>query len=301
MKSIIAKLDKVANDLELAGHKDLASSVDIVSNTLEPLSAIDAAGKKGENPFAKAEPLKADDIEGVKKALVKSAQETRKLIGQLVATLGAGKDVEKGMLPMILKGLETKIDELQEALGTDTKDKSASAADKEAPEKLLIVMRGVPGSGKSTKAKELQAKGGGQIFSTDDYPGLYSNDPDGKVNFHGMEGPEGEPPMIAKAHAWNQERADKAMAAGVSPVIIDNTNVKMYEAKPYYLMAQRHGYAVAIEQPETPWKFDLQELGKRNSHGASLDTIERMLTSWDPQDQWNHENVLNSKAPWENA
>jgi len=165
-------------------------------------------------------------------------------------------------------------------------------------DKLLIIMRGIPGSGKSTKAREL-ATNGGKVLSTDDYPGLYSHTDSGEMSFHGMELGEGGLPMIAKAHMWNQDRADKAMASGISPVIIDNTNVKMFEAKPYYLMAQKHGYAVAVEQPDTPWKFDVKELHQKNKHGVPYEVIQRMVDSWDPDDQWTHENVLKSKAPWE--
>lgn len=45
MKSIIAHLDRVASGLELSGRKDLASKIDVVSNTLDTASAIEAARK----------------------------------------------------------------------------------------------------------------------------------------------------------------------------------------------------------------------------------------------------------------
>lgn len=38
---------------------------------------------------------------------------------------------------------------------------------------------------------------------------------------------------IQQAHAWNQDRAKKAMAKGVSPVVIDNTNLSAWEPKAY--------------------------------------------------------------------
>ena len=105
------------------------------------------------------------------------------------------------------------------------------------PDQVLIIMRGIPGAGKSTKAREL--KGSGEIFSTDDrieaqgdYNEFFSNM---------IKNKDFSP--LGKVHGLNFKMAEKAMKEGVSPVIVDNTNIRPSEAKNYVESALRMGYA----------------------------------------------------------
>lgn len=132
--------------------------------------------------------------------------------------------------------------------------------------KTLYIMRGFPGSGKSTKAEQLGRDG--YIFSTDDFwideKGNYNYDPNRAVD----------------AHAWNQERAKKAMDQGLSPIVIDNTNIEAWEPKPYVEYAISKGYDIQFAESDAPWKNDAQELAKRNTHGVPLEVIEEMQAKW---------------------
>jgi len=133
--------------------------------------------------------------------------------------------------------------------------------------KELVVIRGIPGSGKSTLAKELGK--GGKVFSSDDFfmvNGRYQFD----VAFQG------------EAHLWNQGRVRRAMREGVSPIVVDNTNVTLGEISPYKKLASENGYTVRYAEPDTPWKFDVDELTKRNTHKVPKDVIQRMLDKWQP-------------------
>lgn len=132
-------------------------------------------------------------------------------------------------------------------------------------EKVLFIMRGVPGSGKSTLAKEL-AKGG-LILSTDEYFMV-----EGKYMFN--------PQSLYAAHQWNQERALKAMQQGITPLVIDNTNVTFKDMRYYVEQGKNHGYRIEFAEPNTPWKFDVDELVKKNTHGVPRETIERMVGRW---------------------
>lgn len=170
-------------------------------------------------------------------------------------------------------------------------------SEEENSKKTLIIMRGLPGSGKSTKAKKLHAEQGGELFSTDDYPGLYSEGEDGKIEWHGGEKDKDGKSMIAGAHEWNQSRAFKAMESGVSPIIVDNTHVQKWEAKPYVLEAKKNGYNIAVEEADTPWKFDVKELSGKNTHGVSVGVLEGMLSKW--EEDFDAESIIKSKAPWE--
>ncbi|XP_036312422.1 NEDD4-binding protein 2-like 2 isoform X6 [Pipistrellus kuhlii] len=110
----------------------------------------------------------------------------------------------------------------------------------------------------------------GIVFSTDDY-------------FHHQDGYRYNVNQLDDAHDWNQNRAKQAINQGRSPVIIDNTNTQAWEMKPYVEMAIGKGYRVEFHEPETWWKFDPEELEKRNKHGVSRKKIAQMLDRYEYQ------------------
>lgn len=135
--------------------------------------------------------------------------------------------------------------------------------------KQFIIMRGCPGSGKSTKAKKL-AGTNGQIFSTDDYFMI-----GGEYKW--------EPAKIGAAHSWNQKRALAAVKANIPIIIIDNTNTTIREMRsylPHIEMARLNGYQIMIEEPETYWRLDIEELDKRNTHNVPKQSIQKMLNRY---------------------
>ncbi|XP_029389453.1 NEDD4-binding protein 2-like 2 isoform X2 [Mus pahari] len=89
--------------------------------------------------------------------------------------------------------------------------------------------------------------------------------------------------------------AKQAIDQGRSPVIIDNTNTQAWEMKPYVEMAIGKGYRVEFHEPETWWKFDPEELEKRNKHGVSRKKIAQMLDRY--EFQMSISIVLNSVEP----
>ncbi|XP_049502737.1 uncharacterized protein LOC125933691 isoform X1 [Panthera uncia] len=136
-------------------------------------------------------------------------------------------------------------------------------------QKLLILLRGLPGSGKTTLSRILLGQSrDGIVFSTDDY-------------FHHQDGYRYNVNQLGDAHDWNQNRAKQAINQGRSPVIIDNTNTQAWEMKPYVEMAIGKGYRVEFHEPETWWKFDPEELEKRNKHGVSRKKIAQMLDRYE--------------------
>ncbi|NXN95123.1 N4BP2 protein, partial [Rhinopomastus cyanomelas] len=133
----------------------------------------------------------------------------------------------------------------------------------------LVLLRGVPGSGKSYLARTLlEDNPGGIILSTDDFfskHGQYHYDPN----------------CLGEAHDWNRKRAQEAFETGISPIIIDNTNIQAWEMKPYVALAQRFKYEVILREPDTWWKFKPKELERRNIHGVSKEKIKRMLERYE--------------------
>ncbi|XP_021397618.2 NEDD4-binding protein 2-like 2 isoform X3 [Lonchura striata] len=138
-------------------------------------------------------------------------------------------------------------------------------------QKLLVILRGLPGSGKSTLSRVLLGQScDGIVLSTDDY-------------FHQQYGYTYNAAQLGDAHEWNQKRAKQAMEQGKSPVIIDNTNTQAWEMKPYVEVALEKGYRVEFHEPDTWWKFDPEELEKRNRHGVTCEKIAQMLERYEYQ------------------
>lgn len=159
-------------------------------------------------------------------------------------------------------------------------------------QKTMIIMRGLPWTGKSTRAKEL-AGNDGLIYSTDEY--WY------KINF--PDKPEEysfNQRFIGEAHKWNQLRAQKAVEDGKDLIIIDNTNTTAPEAKSYVDYAFYQDYKICIEEPTSPrwleirallqnkkqnkkllkeWAYKLSE-GSKETHDVPFWTIEKMMWRW---------------------
>ena len=155
--------------------------------------------------------------------------------------------------------------------------------------KEFVIMRGLPGSGKSTLAKQI-AGDTGQQFAADDY----FMDDQGNYNWSGDR--------VGAAHQWNHQRIKDAIEGGVSPVIMDNTNVSKWDLKQSKSLveyAESMGYDVRIEQAQTPWAFDVNELAKKNTHKVPLEAIQAKLNKWYPNPTV--EDIKNGFEPQEMA
>lgn len=144
------------------------------------------------------------------------------------------------------------------------------------PNQVLIVMRGIPGSGKSTKAKQL-AGANGVIHSTDDVI-----ESQGNYNefFKKMFSSKDFSPL-SKAHSTNLKNLIESLKNGVSPVILDNTNIKQNEAK----AAVKAALEIGLDDKNINFEdigtggLSAQQLAVRNTHGVPLDKIESMIAS----------------------
>ncbi len=144
--------------------------------------------------------------------------------------------------------------------------------------KILIIMQGASGSGKSTMALWLQSliQALGftcRICSTDkqfEVDGVYKFDPS----------------KITAYHAINQKLVREALERGEC-VIVDNTNTQAWEARPYVEMAQALGATVLFRPCEGRYQ---------NIHGVPSDKVEQMRARIEPLTV---EACLKARAPWE--
>lgn len=122
--------------------------------------------------------------------------------------------------------------------------------------KTLILLRGVPGAGKSTLAKLLVDS----EFCHKEAD-MFFVDRLGKYKF--------EPSKIKEAHEWCKEKAEFLLRFNHSPVVISNTFTQEWEMDAYYELAEKHGYQVFSLIVEN-------RHGGVNAHGCPDDKIEQM-------------------------
>ncbi|KAJ3257670.1 NEDD4-binding protein 2 [Chytriomyces hyalinus] len=130
------------------------------------------------------------------------------------------------------------------------------------------------------------------VFSTDDFWLVPSNtDPSVLEYRHDIS-------RISEAHAWNQTRAFAALNShAANTIIIDNTNLCRWEARPYVECALRNGYEIVVREPDTWWwrERNAEELFRRGTHGVPFEAIRRMCERYEVD--FSVEAILASEPP----
>lgn len=124
--------------------------------------------------------------------------------------------------------------------------------------KVLILTRGLPGSGKSSFANLLGTKA---ICTADDY-----------VTRNGVY--DWKPETVATSHDWCQRKCKRFMKANVERIVVANTNTTEREMRPYYDLARQFGYAVFSVIIEN-------RHGGKNIHDVPEQTLEKMANRFD--------------------
>lgn len=119
-------------------------------------------------------------------------------------------------------------------------------------EKVLLILRGCPGSGKSSLAEALGIKA---VCCADDYfvhDGKYLWDND----------------KLYAAHCWCERKCRRFMKKQIAIIVVANTFTSAREFRPYEDLARQFGYklfSVVVENRH----------GGENSHGVSEETLEK--------------------------
>lgn len=140
----------------------------------------------------------------------------------------------------------------------------------------LIVLQGLPGSGKTEKVN-VMVRAKGPEATTQDVTVCSADHhfmKDGKYEF--------DPAELPVAHQECYRKFVKAVQDGVGLIIIDNTNLSTYEYSPYLVHAEAFGYEVEIITILTAVNVCI----RRNVHNVPADRIldmhKRMLRDSPP-------------------
>lgn len=122
--------------------------------------------------------------------------------------------------------------------------------------KTLYIVRGLPGSGKSSLAKKVSES----VYSADDF---FTNKK-GEYNFNAK--------LLGKAHEWCWGKVRDAMFIGANAVAVANTFTQAWEAEKYYQLAEEYGYSVFVIECQNDFG---------NVHDVPQESIDAMKERWE--------------------
>jgi predicted kinase len=134
------------------------------------------------------------------------------------------------------------------------------AALKSAPNVRLVILRGLPGSGKSTFAQNLFDALGFVHLEADQH----FVDAMGHYKF--------DPARASDCHSVCQRDADAALRAG-KRVVVANTHVRLWELAPYVGLAALHATQWCVVECNGAWP---------NIHDVPRAVVESMREKWEP-------------------
>lgn len=137
----------------------------------------------------------------------------------------------------------------------------------------VILLRGLPGSGKSYLRKQIvEVSPSYDVISADSY----WLRPDGKYSWNFKE--------LSNAHYWAHKNYLESLSKDnddpPSIVLVDNTNITLKDCKFYIDEAIKVGWNIILWQSGTEWAFDAEQCFQKNTHGVPLETIKKMQSNW---------------------
>ena len=134
----------------------------------------------------------------------------------------------------------------------------------------LVLVRGIPGSGKSTHAAQICAalklrEKLSQVFEADSF----------------MEG-RFDVKKLSDCHRKCQDAVNSFISKPETVAIVSNTNTQLAEMEFYRLIAVNRGInenQILICEPLTPWRYDVNECFQRNLHNVPKNIIQKMLSN----------------------
>lgn len=162
----------------------------------------------------------------------------------------------------------------------------------ERSSRIVYLMRGLPGCGKSHRAKRLAGETG-LVLETDEYFFTQVGTDPASYDF--------DKSLLPQARQWILNRMQQALLEGRSPIVIDRGNGLNAETREFAALAVQHQYHVKLAEPDSPWWLELRVLLKyreyiraelfdawaqrladatRDHHRVPASTIRHWMESW---------------------
>ena len=190
------------------------------------------------------------------------------LFSKLAATLATSGVQAAGELDFASNNV-TKFDNAVEAIGKLVKESIQNHSFTNSLKTKVVILRGLPGSGKSYLAKNCSGMDG-IVCSSDDY---FNNNKSGVYQFNRKRLPE--------AHAYCCEQFVQAISDGRELVIVDNTNSMKWEYKVYTHLCQVLGLDRHVLEIPHPNLNIVSAYLSRNAHNLSLSAIKDFTDRWE--------------------
>jgi predicted kinase len=126
----------------------------------------------------------------------------------------------------------------------------------------LILLRGLPGSGKTTLAKVLSENNTYPVFSVDDY---FTNEITGEYLFNFQNN--------HLAYKQCEMLTKDAMQQSISKVIVHNTFTTEWELEPYFKLASSYNYLLFVVTVENYHE-------QKNVHEVSDEQLQKMAEKY---------------------
>lgn len=135
--------------------------------------------------------------------------------------------------------------------------------------KTVVIMRGIPGSGKSTFIKNKYPTA--VVCSADNF---YMKEVDGVMTYCY------DTTKTSEAHSWNFGEFVKALKSRAPVIVVDCTNIKPGSYQHYVRIATSFKYDVVVNEILVKTEEQLALCVKRNVHNVPAEIIKKMLDTW---------------------
>lgn len=159
--------------------------------------------------------------------------------------------------------------------------------------KQIVILRGPCGCGKSSWAAKQYPKA--VVVSADDFwlvrcknQGMHSDSRFPVINKNGILYEYiFDPTKLAEAHARCLARFLVALDEKQETIVVDNTNIFVWQYRPYEIAARLAGYGVQIVEWRPMTIADLKLCASRNCHRTPIEVVAKMCYEFEPSNDRN--------------
>jgi predicted kinase len=138
-------------------------------------------------------------------------------------------------------------------------------------EKILVILRGLPGSGKSKLAEILNHKFGGCVCSADKFFAMHNEYVFDKSK-------------LDEAHNYCFTKVKSRMESSKHMIIVDNVNSRQNEYAKYISLAHIYNYKIVILEIYCKDRNEAVKFSLRSMHSVPTKDILKMIARWETDD-----------------